>query len=193
MIKFVIHNFKKLKIMLEQLIGMAVKQLAPQIQEHPELAGQNIDVANVAQTAGSSIFETLASQLGGGNIGGLSEMLSGSETGADHPIAQDMSGNVIENLIQKAGISPAMATTIAGIAIPMVMNMFNKQSSDAQSSGMDIGGLITGALSGGGQQSGGGGLLGGLLGSVLGGGNQQQSGGGLGAQVLTSVLGQLMK
>lgn len=178
--------------MLEKLISMATSQLSGQIQDHPELAGQNIDVANVAQTAGSSIFETLASQIGGGNIGGLTEMLSGSETDANNPVAQSMTGNVVESLIQKAGISPAMATTIAGIAIPMVMNMFNKQSSAAQSSGMDIGGLISGALSGGGQQSGGGGLLGGLLSSVLGGGNQQQ-GGGMGAQVLSSVLGQLMK
>lgn len=177
--------------MLEQLIGMAVNQLAPQIQNHPELAGQNIDVANVAQTAGSSIFESLASQIGGGNIGGLTEMLSGSDTDANHPVAQDMQGNIVESLIQKSGISPAMASTIAAIAIPMVMNMFNKQAGEAQSGGMDMGSLISGALAGGGNAGGGGGLLGGLLGSVLGGGNQQQ--GGMGAQVLTSVLGQLMK
>jgi hypothetical protein len=191
MIKFVIHNFKIKKIMLEQLISMATSQLNGQLQDYPEVAGQNIDVANVAQTAGSSIFETLASQIGGGNIGGLTEMLSGGDTAADHPVAQSMQGNVVTSLIEKAGISPALATTIAGMAIPMVMNMFNKQAGQAQSGGIDMGSLIAGAMGGGGN-AGGGGLLGGLLGSVLGGGNQQQ-GGGMGAQVLSSVLGQLMK
>lgn len=179
--------------MLEQLIQMATSQLGSQIQEHPELAGQNIDVANVAQTAGSSIFETLASQVGGGNIGGLTEMLSGSNTDANHPVAASMSNNVVESLIQKAGVSPQIAATIASVAIPMVMNMFNKQAGQAQSSGIDIGGLISGALQGGGQSQGSGGLLGGLLGSVLGGGNNQQNSGGLGAQVLGSVLSQFMK
>ncbi len=180
--------------MLEQLIQMATSQLGSQLQDHPELAGQDIDLGNVAQTAGTSIFETLASQIGGGNIGGLTEMLSGTDTSADHPVASSMSSNVVESLVQKAGVSPQIASTIASVAIPMIMNMFNKQAGQAQSNGIDIGGLISGALSGGGQSQGGGGLLGGLLGSVLGGGNQQQSGGGgLGAQVLGSVLSQFMK
>lgn len=179
--------------MLEQLIGMATQQLSKQFVENPDVPNDQFDVNQVAQTAGSSIFESIAGQVTSGNIGGLQEMLSGSQTSASSPVVSGIATNVVNSLVQKCGLNPQLAQTVAAAAVPFVLNMFNQQASNAQSSGMDIGSLITGALSGGGQQSGGGGLLGGLLGGILGGNKQNQAGGDLGSQVIGSVLGQLMK
>jgi hypothetical protein len=179
--------------MLDQLIQMATQQLGQQFIENPDVPNDQFDVNQVAQTTGSSIFETIAGQIGGGNIGGITEMLSGQQTGGNNPLVSGIASNVVNSLVQKSGLSPQLAQTIASVAVPFVMNMFNKQAGAAQSGGMDIGGLISGALSGGGGNQGGGGLLGGLLGGILGGNKQQSGGGDLGSQVLGSVLGQLLK
>lgn len=180
--------------MLEQLIEMATKQLGQEFEKNENIPHEEFDYKEAASTVGSSVFETISNQVSGGNLGGLTEMLSGSTTGADNPIVSNIATSVITNLTERNGISPQMASTIASVAVPIVMNMFNKQAGAAQTSGVDIGGLITGALAGGGSQGGGGGLLGGLLGKVLGGsGGSGNQAGGIGGQVLTSVLGQLLK
>lgn len=176
--------------MIEQLIQMATQQLGQQFVEHPDVPNTEFDVNQVAQTAGSSIFESIAGQVGSGNLGGLQEMLSGQTTGANNPLVSGIASNVVNALVQKSGLNPQLAQTIASVAVPFVLNMFNKQAGAAQSGGMDIGSLITGAMSGG--QQGGGGLIGGLLGGILG-GNKQPQGQDLGTQVIGSVLGQLLK
>lgn len=177
--------------MIEQLIQIATQQLGQQFVEHPDVPNDQFDVNQVAKTAGASIFETIAGQISGGNLGGIKEMLSGQETNSTNPLVTSIATNVVDSLIQKSGLNPQLAQTIASVAVPFVLNMFNKQAGAAQSNGVDIGGLITGALAGGGNQASGG-LLGGLIGGILGGGNKQQ-GSDLGSQVLGSVLGQLMK
>jgi len=177
--------------MLDQLIQMATQQLGQQFVENPDIPNDQFDVNNVAKTAGSSIFETIAGQISGGNLSGITEMLSGQQTNTNNPLVSSIATNVVNSLVQKSGLNPQLAQTIASVAVPFVLNMFNKQAGAAQSSGMDIGGLISGALSGGGSQ-GGGGLLGGLLGGLFG-GNKQSGGGDIGSQVLGSVLGQLLK
>lgn len=177
--------------MLDQLIKMATQQLGQEMVDNPEIPHDSFDYQGAASTIGSSVFDTIASQVGSGNIGGLTEMLSGSNTAANSPVVESLTQNVVQNLEQKNGINPQLAMTIASVAIPFLLNMFNKQAGSAQSSGIDIGSLITGAMGGGNQ--GGGGLLGGLLGKVLGGGASNQGGSSMGAQVITSVLGQLMK
>lgn len=181
--------------MLEQIISMATQQLGQQFKENPNIPDGEFDVESVAKTAGSSIFEQLAGQVSGGNLGGLTEMLSGSQTSGSNPMVASIAQNVVNSLIQKNGLSPQLAQTISSVAVPFLMNMFNSKVSNAQAGGMDIGGLISGALGGGGNASGGGGLLGGLLGKFLGGGNNSnnQGGGDMGSQVIGSILGQLMK
>jgi len=179
--------------MLDQLIKMATQQLGQQFVENPEVPNDQFDVSQVAQTTGTSIFESIAGQIGGGNIGGLQEMLSGQQTVGNNPILSGIATNVVNSLVQKSGLTPALAQTVASVAVPFVLNMFNKQAGAARSSGTDIGGLISGALSGGGGQ-GRGGLLSSLLGGLLGGGDKSAQGGSnLGSQVLGSVLGKLLK
>ena len=179
--------------MLDQLIKMATQQLGQEFEKNENIPHEEFDYQEAASTVGTSVFETISNQVSSGNLGGLKEMLSGGDTYSDNPVVSNLTTKVINNLSERNGLNPQLATTIASVAVPIVMNMFNKQANAAQSKGVDIGGLISGALSGGGNQ-GGGGLLGGLLGKVLGhesSGNQ--SGGSIGGQVLSSVLGQLLK
>lgn len=176
--------------MLDQFIKMAADQIGQQLHENPNVPTEEFNYQDAAQTAGSSIFETIAGQMGNGDLGAIQEMLSGAETSTNNPLIESLSSGVINNLSQKNGLSPDIARTIASIAIPFVLNMFNQKASSAQSGGMDIGGLL-GSVLGGGQQSRGGGLLGGLLGSVLGGNRNQSS--NPGADMLGSILGQVLK
>lgn len=177
--------------MLDQLIQMATQQLGQQMIADPNIPNNEFDVNQVAQTAGSSIFESIAGQISNGNLGALQEMVSGQQTNANNPLVSGIAQNVINALVQKSGLNPALAQSIASMAVPFVMNMFNGQASAAQSNGIDMGSLITGAMTGGGNNSGGGGLLGGLLGGLFGGNKGQQQ--DMGTQVIGSVLSQLMK
>jgi hypothetical protein len=178
--------------MFDQLLQMATGQIAEQLQGHDEVHEGNH--ADVVSTTGSSILETLTSQVSGGNMGGLMEMISGSQTSGDSPIVSSIASNVVSNLVQKNGLSAGAASSIAAIAIPMVMNMLNGKVQNAQSSGgLDIASIVGSLAGGGGQQSSGaGGMLGNLVSGFLGGGNNN-GGGNATADIVSGLLGNLMK
>ena len=101
--------------MLDQLIKMATQQLGQEFVNNENIPHEEFDYQGAASTVGSSVFETIANQVGSGNIGGLTEMLSGGDTSADNPIVGSLATSVINNLTQKNGINPQLASTIASV------------------------------------------------------------------------------
>lgn len=172
--------------MFDQILKMATSQLSEKLREDGNIPDQEMDVEQVATVSGESILGTVSDELSSGNLGAIQEMLSGSNTTASNPLVATISSSLVSALVSRAGLSASLAQTVSSVAVPFVMNMFNKNVSNAQESGMDIGGLLTGVLG----QAGGGGALGGILGSVLGGGNSNNPSG---QDLLGSVLGQIMK
>ncbi|MEM8636431.1 MAG: DUF937 domain-containing protein, partial [Pseudomonadota bacterium] len=92
--------------------------------------------------------------------------------------SKDMSRQVAAQASQRSGVDNGIMKQMLPLVAAMAMGSLSKQSKEP-----GVAEAMVGALMGGGQQSGGGGLLG----SLLGGGNQS-SGGGLGS-LLGSVLG----
>jgi hypothetical protein len=161
--------------MLDQLLDLAKSHLGEQFHADPEV--DNEIAPNAAEAASSSIITTIMDQVKGGNLGAITEMLSGGNTDASHPEVQNLMPNVASNLASQLGIGQDAANGIAGKALPLIMNMLNGKVKSAQNEGgLDVAGLL-GQLAGG-AQGGGGGMLSNLVGSVLGG-----SGGGIGSLV----------
>ncbi|QEC54091.1 uncharacterized protein DUF937 [Anseongella ginsenosidimutans] len=156
--------------MLEKLLEQAKGQLIPSLIDDPEV--DNAHAEQIAEVSGDTVINSLLGQARSGDYSGLQELLSGNDTDASSPAVNNLVPQVAENLISRLGLSPEMAQNIAGKVIPMIMNMLNGKVQDAQSRGIDIGGLLGGLMSGNGQ---GGGLLG-KLGGMFGGGRKGGSG-----------------
>ncbi len=156
--------------MLDQLLKLADGPL----QEM--LSGMNQDQPNqTAATLKDSIFSSLQNQISSGNLDGVKEMFSGSETPPDAPVIQNLQGGVADNLMGKLGISKDQAMGIAAAALPMIMNFFNKRVNDAPQNNHDIMSSIVDTVQGKSGKIG----AGDLMGSLLGGGNGGMDLGGL--------------
>ncbi len=206
--------------MFEQLLDLVKGHSQESIVNNPDVPNQHNEA--VQQEATNSITSTLQSLLGGGGNGAAQvlNLFSNTQNGADvsnHPVAQNMSQNLISSLMSKFGIGGQQAGGIASMLIPMVLsklvggasknnnaaagglnvqNIFNTLSG-GKTGGMDIGSLIS--------QFGGAGLdknhdghvdLADLVSAFAGGGNaqpqadqQQQAGGGGILDALSGLLG----
>ncbi len=207
--------------MFEQLLDLVKGHSQESIVNNPDVPNQHNEA--VQQEATNSITSTLQSLLGGGGNGAAQvlNLFSNTQNGGDvsnHPVAQNMSQNLIGSLMNKFGIGGQQAGGIASMLIPMVLsklvggasnnnnaaagglniqNIFNSLSG-GKTGGMDIGSLIS--------QFGGNALdknhdgrvdLADLVSAFAGGGNaqqqqanqQQQAGGGGILDALSGLLG----
>ena len=111
-----------------------------------------------------SVMDSLKNQVASGNLDIVQEMFSGKETKSTSPIVSELQGDISKNLMSKLGIDSSTAMKMATIAIPLLMNMFNKKINDAPQANGDILSSVVDAIKGGS-----GGALGNMLGSILGG------------------------
>jgi hypothetical protein len=155
--------------MIDQLINLAKGQVGSALAGNPGVS--QVEGKNQSEAIGMSVLDAVKKQAGAGNTGILKEMLSGKPTSADAPAVQSLLPDVVTNLTSRLGISPQVAQSIAMAAIPMVMNMMNKDVSQAQQgkSGGVLGSILgsggLGSILGGNSDKGGG--LGGMLGGFL--------------------------
>lgn len=154
--------------MLDQLMKLAEGPLM-------DALGQ-VDKDKAAASAGvikEQVTLSLKDQVMSGDLGTLSEMFSGKDTSTASSAAKNLEGNVSQSLMDKLGIDSATAMKMATVAIPLLMNMFNKKVNDAPQDNGDIMSSIAKSLQGGGGGSAD------ILGSLLGGGSDK-GGSGLG-------------
>ncbi len=145
--------------MLDQLLKLADGPLKEM------LSGMNHDQPQKSASAlKESIFSSLKNQIGSGNMDGVKEMFSGSETSPNAPVIQKLQGGVADDLMGKLGISNEQAMGIAAAAIPMIMNFFNKRVNDAPQDNQDIMSSIVDLVQGKTGKIGAGDLMGSLLG-----------------------------
>lgn len=179
--------------MLETLMNLVRQQSGDAIINNPAIPNEHNNTAMEAVTSG--IFGGLQQQAQGGGIGNLLGMVMGQGGNVqDSPVTAGVQQNVQQSLMEKLGISPAVAMSIAGSLVPMVLGKLMHKAQDPNDSSVDQNGLMNMIA---GQQGGGGmdwmgaassamadGKLdmndlmrigGGLMGG--GGGGQQQSGG----------------
>lgn len=168
--------------MLEELLNLVKQSSQEAVVDNPEIP--NEQNAAVMEEAGSSVVSTLQSMMAGGQASQVMSLFgSNAQDVNNNAVTQNISGNFINNITQKLGISPKVAAGIAAVVIPMIISKLVKKTNDPSDSSFNVqdifnklsnngtsGMNITDILSkfGGGSNAqassgGGGGLLGGLL------------------------------
>lgn len=179
--------------MLETLMNLVKQQAGQAVINNPAIPNSQND--NVLQTVAGSILSGLGQQAQGGGLGNLLGMVVNGANVQQSPVTQGVQQHVEQSLMEKLGISPQVAMSVAGAIVPIVLSKLMHKASDPADSSVD-GNSILGAATGNqgidwmgmagsamadgkldmndllrvaGQQGGSGGGLGGMLGGLFGG------------------------
>lgn len=178
--------------MLETLMNLVQQHAGQAVVNNPAIPNAQND--SVMQTVASSIMSGLGQQAQGGGLGNLLGMVVNGGNEQQSSVTQGVQQHVEQNLMEKLGISPQVAMSVASAIVPMVLSKLMHKASDPNDSSVD-GNSILGAATGkqgvdwmgmagsamadgkldmndlmraAGQQTGGGGGLGGMLGGLFG-------------------------
>jgi hypothetical protein len=159
--------------MLEQLMNLVKESAQDSVVKNPEVPDQHNE--GIIQEAVKSIMSGLQKELAGGTGGvqNVIKTLSGKEstTPEENPVVNNISGDFINNIMQKFGISSSTAKGIAASLIPMIMGKLVHKTNDPNDSSLNLEGIL-GSLTGGKASA----LnLGGILQSFTGGGTDDQA------------------
>lgn len=134
---------------IEKLFSYAEQALGPELSS--VLSAQGIANSNSSRATAETVVNSLFQQLQNGNAKPFAEMLSGMETSQNHEVVQNLSPTISNDLATKLNIDSRTAQRIAMVALPIVLNMFNKRASGLHSQGGDFGssfGKIFGSMVG---------------------------------------------
>lgn len=168
--------------MLDALLNLVKQSSQEAVIDNPEIP--NEQNAAVMEEAGSSVVSTLQNMMASGQANQVLSLFGNDATDVNNnAVTQNVSGNFINNITQKLGISPKVAGSIAAVVIPMIISKMVKKSNDPSdgsfnvqdifnklsnngTSGLNIPDILSkfgGSSNSAAQSSGGGGLLGGML------------------------------
>lgn len=139
-------------------------QILSYVKDHAaELLSANSTLAvehhvEASHEAGQSILETLKNKVSEGKLTELTGLMGGN-TGLDHPVTAAASENLTARLVEKLGISPEHASSIASSIIPGIMAKFVHKANDPEDKSIDLKSMMA-------QFSGGSFSLGGIMGMV---------------------------
>lgn len=131
--------------MLETLMNLVQQQAGQAVVNNPAIPNNQND--NVMQTIASSILGGLGQQAQGGGLGNLLGMVVNGGNVQQSPVTQGVQEHVEQNLMQKLGISPQVAMSVAAAVVPMVLSKLMHKASDPNDSSVD-GNSILGAATG---------------------------------------------
>ncbi len=95
------------------------------------------------ETVTNSISNTLKNAVQSGNVNDVMQLFhNGDNNVASSPLTQNMQGNVIENLMQKFGLSNAQAGGIASSVIPAVLSKFVHKTNDPNDNSFNLSSIL---------------------------------------------------
>ena len=149
--------------MLDQIINLVKDNAGDAISNNAAIPSNLKDSA--IQTTASSIFESLKSQVTGGNLGAITDLFKSGGQEGSNPIMGVINSDLVTNLTSKLGIDSSAASGMASSILPLIMSKLG--SLDIQSllgnlvGGSDLLGGLSGMLGGSDKKDGdGGGILG---------------------------------
>lgn len=169
--------------MLDQLFNLVKENAGDAVVNNPAVPNDQNEA--VMKEAVGAITGGLQKELANGGFQNVLKTLGGSESATEsNPVVNNISGNFVDNITQKLGISSGVAKTIAASLIPMVMGKLIHKTNDPndKSFGLDdIFSSLTGGKTAGIN-------LGGILGSLTGGGLDKNNDGKVNLDDLTSMV-----
>jgi hypothetical protein len=137
--------------MLEQLFNLVKEQAGPSIIENPDIPNERNDEAVADVT--TNISGGLQQALTGGQFNDVLSLLGGK--GGDlqsNPLANQLSGNAIESLMNKFNLNQGQAGNIVSSLLPAVLQKFISKTNDPGDNSFDLQGIfnsLTGGKTGG--------------------------------------------
>jgi hypothetical protein len=139
--------------MLENLLDLIKQNAGAAIIDNPAIPNTQNEAA--ITTTGNSIVDSLKKMVAGGNAQDLINLFNHQGGNiANTPAAQQISGGVIQSLMDKFGLGQAAAGGIASNLIPTVLQSLVSKTNDPNDNSFDIKGIIS-HLAGGQSQVGG--------------------------------------
>ncbi|QJD80039.1 DUF937 domain-containing protein [Spirosoma rhododendri] len=130
--------------MLETLMNLVREHAGSAVANNPAVPQAQSE--NVMQTVASSILGGLGQQAQGGGLGNIiSMMTNGGQNVQQSPVTQGVQQHVEENLMQKLGISPQVAMSIAAAVVPMVLGKLMNKAADPNDSSVDANSVLSAA------------------------------------------------
>jgi len=154
--------------MFEQLLSLVQENAGTAIIDNDAIPNERNNEA--IETATHSISDTFKSAIQSGNVSDVMQMFGGNSSNVSSmPLTQNMHGNLVDNLMNKFGLSNSQAGGIASSILPAVLgNLVHKTNDPADSSfdissilsnlggsGFDVGSVLSKFGMGGGSQGGG--------------------------------------
>ena len=131
--------------MFETLMNLVKQHAGQAVINNPAIPDAQNE--NVMQTVTSSILSGLGQQAQGGGLGNLLGMVVNGGNAQQSSVTQGVQQHVEQNLMEKLGISPQVAMSIASAVVPMVLSKLMHKASDPNDSSVD-GNSIMGAATG---------------------------------------------
>jgi hypothetical protein len=133
--------------MLDNLINLIRENAGSSIINNPAIPNERNEEA--IATAGNSIAGGLQNMLGSGGIKDVLNLFGGQGIDMNNnPVVNNVSGNVIQDLMQKFNLDHRAATDIAGGLVPNVLQNLVSKTNDTNDSSFDIQGIFNSLSSG---------------------------------------------
>ena len=132
--------------MFETLMNLVKQNAGSAITNNPAIPNEQNNSA--METVVQSMMGGLTQQAQGGGLGNLLGMVvNGGSNIQDNPVTQSVQQNVEQGLMEKLGISPQVAMSIAGSLVPILLGKLMNKAADPNDSSVD-GNTILGAATG---------------------------------------------
>lgn len=146
--------------MLENLINLVKENAGEAIINNPAIPNEKNDSA--CETAATSIFNNLKNMAGSGDLSSITSLFQGGGSAAlSHPVVNNISSNVVGDLMNKFGLDHGAASNIVSQLIPTVMSKLVHKTNDPNDNSFDLQGILS-------SLTGGSGAGGGIFGAVKG-------------------------
>lgn len=131
--------------MIDQLMDLVRKHAGDAIVKNPDIPNEKNEAA--IKDASTSIAGGLQGLLAQGNIKDILNMFAG-KGGGTKAVSNQVSGGLIQNLMDKFGLNNRQAENVADKVVPNVLNDMVAKTNDPADKSFDIQGIFN-SLSGG--------------------------------------------
>jgi hypothetical protein len=127
--------------MFNQLMTLVQQNAGDAILNNDAIPNERNNEA--VETVTHSITDTLKNAVQSGNLGDVMQLFHNStDNVAASPLTQNMQSNLIDNLVQKFGLSGTQAGNIASSVIPAVLSKFVHKANDPNDNSFNVSSIL---------------------------------------------------
>lgn len=129
--------------MFEKILSLVKENAGNAIINNNDIPNERNEEA--VETTTHSIVDTLKNSVQSGNMSDVMNLFkNGSSNVSSSPLAQNMQGNLVENLMQKFGLNSSQAGNVASSIIPSVLGKLVHKTNDPNDKSFDLSSILSG-------------------------------------------------